>query len=502
MDNNDTIKITYAKNLNKINFNSVLNLPIDSNVNIKTILDVFSYIYDEKVECGSGKAIFTGRIGVRVLYIDMDNITNTITDTQSFSETFVDSSITADTFINASNATILSTVLSSDGTLKINCDVSCEPLLYLNLALPNNLSNIENMIVKKSEIETSTISQIVQSSFEYTVNLESKDRISKILCYNAYFCPNNVVAYDEYATVEGKLYSRLVYEYNADGESEIKEKCEISNIKSEISMPGLNRECTLDLNFKLDCSKENISTDIEEENSVITILHSISVSGVATKKISLDIVDDMYSTDNEIELNMTTREYNNNLLSENVEDSIVGELSLQNEDTAIDEVVSNLNIKPEITNIYIKDETVYIEGLISSNVVYIDENKELKKKPTEIPFVTNTKIKLDKLDCYRYAISVSDCRIKAKRGTILEFEYAVCVNLYLYHKETRQIIDNISIGKAIDFSAYDYQIYLAKPNESMWELCKRIKCAPEEIARYNRELPLVMEGGEKVIIKR
>ena len=88
-------KVTYAKNLNKQNFSASISIPIDTNVNIKTILQIDSYLFDEKVECGNGKAIMSGKIGVKVLYVDKDNITNTITDSLTFSETILDNSIVA-----------------------------------------------------------------------------------------------------------------------------------------------------------------------------------------------------------------------------------------------------------------------------------------------------------------------------------------------------------------------------------------------------------------------
>ena len=47
-------KVTYAKNLNKQNFSASISIPIDTNVNIKTILQIDSYLFDEKVECGNG----------------------------------------------------------------------------------------------------------------------------------------------------------------------------------------------------------------------------------------------------------------------------------------------------------------------------------------------------------------------------------------------------------------------------------------------------------------
>ena len=51
-------KISYAKNLNKQNFSVSVSMPIDNNVNIKTILEIDSYMFDERVECGNGKSNF------------------------------------------------------------------------------------------------------------------------------------------------------------------------------------------------------------------------------------------------------------------------------------------------------------------------------------------------------------------------------------------------------------------------------------------------------------
>ena len=64
------------------------------------------------------------------------------------------------------------------------------------------------------------------------------------------------------------------------------------------------------------------------------------------------------------------------------------------------------------------------------------------------------------------------------------------------------MVNNLSIGKALDFSMYDYQIFIAKPDETIWDLSKRIKITPDQLTSYNKNLPPIMTGGEKVIIKR
>lgn len=501
-ENLDTIKITYAKNLNKLNFSSLISVPINSNVNVKTILNVDSYIFDEKVECGNGKAIITGKLGVKVLYIDTDNISNIVNDSQSFSETFVDESITSDCFINISNASVVGNVLSSDKTLKINCDVNISPTLYLNLALNTSNSSFENMIVKKNEISTNTIACNVDTSFEYATNIETKDNVTKILCYDAYFTPSSLTSYDEYAVVEGKLYSKLLYESASDDESVIKEICDTFNLKSEINIPNITKDCLTDFNFSIDKSKENISTEIEDGNNIITISHNIKVNGVCIKSISIDLIDDMYSVDNEIEISTSKRDYTKNMQTEFVTDNISGEITLDDNETAIDDIISNININAEITNHYLKDNNLYLEGIISSHIIYIDENKEIKHKPIDLPFVINTKIKIDQLDCIHSCINILDNKIKVKRGTVIEFDYSVSIMINIYQKDTKDIIDNMVIGKPLDYSTVDYQIFIAKPNESVWDLCKRIKISPDDISKYNKNLPLIMEGGEKIVIKR
>lgn len=501
-ENQDAIKITYAKNLSKINFNSTINVNIDSNVNIKTILDIDSFVYDKKIEAGNGKAIFSGKLGVKVLYIDTDNITNIITDSQSFNENIVDASITSDCIINLCNISIINNILSQDSTLKINCEISCAPVVYLNIGIANRANNFDNLVTKKSEINTSTILCKIDSNFEYTTNFETRDNIAKILCYNSYFAPISCTANDGSATIEGKLYSKLIFETQDDAGNKIKELTDVFNVKTEISLKNMERDCILDLACEINKSLTKINTEFEEGSSIVTITHNIDVCGVAIKNISIDVVDDMYSTENEIELTTSKRDYNKNLQTEIVTDSINGEITLSSKEPAIDEIISNCNINAEITNSYIKDNFLILEGIVSSHLVYIDENKEYQQKHLELPFVLNSKIELSQLDCLHSQIDVVDCKTKIKRGTIIELEYGISICLHIYQKDSREIIDNFTLGKALDFSNFDYQIFLAKPNESLWQLCKRIKISPDEIGKYNKDLPLILNGGEKVIIKR
>ena len=498
----ENIKIIHLKNLNNFNFNTTINIPFDANANIKNVIDVNTFLFDMKTECGNSKANVYGKIGIKVLYIDTDNMTNTLFETQNFTETFLDQSITTDTILNINNCTITNNILSTEGTLKISCDINFAPIAYLNLSIKNNLQLNEMMITKKRSVTTNSISSLIDTKFDYTCNFETKDVISKILCHHSYLSPENVTSEDGYAVVQGKIVSSILYETIINDEPCLKELKETATFKQDIEINGLKKENQLDLSFVFDKFSETISTEIEEDNSIITIKNKICAYGVSLKSMSIDLIDDIYSTENVIEATTTKREYNTNVLHSSISENIINETTLADNEFAIDEVVANLNIVPEITNQYIKNDVIYFEGIITSNLTYIDENKEIKNKILNIPFVINTKVSAQKFGCIHSNVSIIDSKIKVKRGTIIEAEYCLFIDFYNYEKETYEIVDTFTIGKQIDKSKYDFQIYIAKPNETMWELCKRIRISPDEIKNYNADLPLIMNGGEKIIIKR
>ena len=494
----ENFKIVFAKNLNKLGFNQAINIPIDANANVKSILDVNTYLFDVKVECGSGKAIITGKVGARVLYIDTDNITNSVSESANFTETYVDAQITSTSYINIQNHNVAYSVLDASSTLKINCEVIISPVEYLNLNFAHNIEQNDNLITKKATLTTNTLSQFVNTSFEQVQVLESSAPVNKILCVNSCFAAENVLAKDGYAVVDGKLCTTVLFESNET----IKELKQESAVKYDIEIANLNKDELLDFSFMVDRSKTQIETELEENLSILTIKNQILVCGAVLKTVETSLVDDIYSTTNVVTFNTSERELTKHKETVTSTEVVTNEISLSNNEPAIDEIVCNLNPKAEITNTYIKDDQIYIEGVISSNLTYIDENKEFKHRELESPFIVNTKITASAFGCVNSSATVIDTRLKVKRGTIIDVESTLFVTTTVYVKESHTMVDGVTIGKALELNKYDFQIFLTKPNETTWDLCKRIKISPDELNKLNKDLPAIMTGTERVIIRR
>lgn len=501
MQDNENLKISLVKNMNKLNLNSTLSIPIDSNANVKTVLSVDSYLLDCKAECGSGKAIINGKVGVKVVYVDTDNFTNSISSTQNFSETYLDNSITSDCYLNISKHSIENNILSSSGVLKINCNITISPVAYLNLGFNNSLNLDNSIITKTKEIQSYTIANIINTQFENSNIIEVANNVSKILSIQSCAVLEKATPSNNLITLEGKIICNLLYEIQENDDACQKFACESFRFKTDIEQNNISESDLLDLSICVDKATDTFTTETETDSTLVTVKNNLLVNGVSLRKIDIEICDDLFCTTCDVEANKTKREAT--ILAENfnISEVVFNETTIQASEPAIDNIIANLNINPEITNTYIKNGTVFVEGVVSSNIIYIDENKSIQSKTIESPFVVNTKIEKENLDGFNSTISIIDNKTKVKRGTIIETEYSLFINMTIHTKSTIEIIDNFKLGKPI-INNFDYQIFIAKPNETIWDLAKRIKIAPDELIETNKSLPEIMNGGERVIIKR
>ena len=500
MENHDEIKIAKIKNLNKLNWTANMNILIDSNVNISSILSIESYTYDEKLECGQGRASVSGKIGVKVVYIDTDNISNTLFDSIPFSEACVDPAITSSSNIEITESCVTSNIISTDGMLKLSLDCSIGLVMYLNLGLSTSIGDIEGLIVKRSNIDTYLISQNINTEFEYTVDLETGYKVNKILNYSSSFTPSGVTSQDGFATVEGKLMSLLTYEANVEDSAVIKEICSTDTVKLDLSIAGIGPEDKLMLYFSVDKDKTKLNTELEADSTEVSATNTIRVRGVAIRSISIDIVDDLFSCDNVIDTSSSNREYLSSINNGYVTERISADKELEN--VQIEDVVGCSNVQTTITQHYLKDDSLILEGVATVCVVYLDENRCYSNSLVEVPFVIDTKTTTNNPEAVNFVTKCFNVEAKAKHADTIVVECDLGVMYTLFDQSNREIIDNVIVGKPIEYKNIDYQIFIARPGETNWDLCKRTRTSQDEILKLNKDLPDTFTGGEKIIVKR
>ena len=162
-----------------------------------------------------------------------------------------------------------------------------------------------------------------------------------------------------------------------------------------------------------------------------------------------------------------------------------------------------VNSSSNVTQYVVKDNTIVVEGVISGNLIYLDENRETKNLPTQLPFSINIKQEVsDELCALHLSIIPINCKCKIKRGNTLMIDYELHINGTAYIKNETDLIVNVKYGKTLNYGDIAFQIYVAQPNESCWDLCKRLHTTQDKLSEYNKENPVTYQGGEKVIVYR
>lgn len=501
MNNLENCKLSHIFNLPNLSFKTQMNIAIDSNAHIKSIINIQPYIFDCNTECVTSKCEVKGKIGVKILYIDIDNVYNTLTDELTFAENVSDANITSDVKAMLFNEQISTTVDFDDKFLKINFAVNAK--LIGNIDLGMNVCDTEkpDLMLKKKPISSCTCSDQIFARTSLDTNIKLPYRANKIL--NIAITPtiSKIESNSNYMTVSGSSVIQVIYDVDSDTMCELKCFSDMFLWKYEIQA-NCNSESIIDTCIKVDSSTINFTTELNDTQTDINLEYEMVTKGFVFNTMSIDHVEDLYSTNCELETNYFERDFDSvqNLIIFST--SVDGELQLK-EDNQIDEIVATVNHSCLITQSYTEQKSIVLEGVLLSNLIYMTEQREIKSMTCELPFSISKDFELDNnCQMLNFEITPTRCKTKVKRGNTLSLDYELSVNGYINKRQHSKVLDSIKQGKSFEYGDIAFQITVAKPNETVWDFCKRTHTSETELREYNKEIPPIFQGGEKVIIYR
>lgn len=498
-ENNKYIQVS---NLPTVNIKSQLNLHIDSNTHIKQVINIETCLIETQIEPMSNKALIKGSIGVKVIYVDMDNMFNSLSDTINFSENIIGDNITSDCKISVVNSQFVADFNNDDKILCVNIDgmINCFCSTNNNLNIFNPSS--ENLICKKSIMPVcsciETISKNTTFDFDFTLDV----KINKILSYDSKVIIEDSKCCNGYILVSGKIINTIIYEIEGSDNNCIKICNNTSPFKCEIEANNSDSDCESDLSAYINLDSTQITTEINEQNTQFGFEYCMVVNGYVYKNMNVAIVEDAYSTQNFIEPIVNTHKFCNKTPYVKINENVDTEITLADE-ISVDEILGMVNTSSSITQHTIKENAIIIEGVINGNLLYLDENREIKHLSTQLPYSISIKKDFSGEICgSQLSITPTSCKCKIKRGNTLIVDYELCITGNFYTHSTIELINDIKLGKVLDYGDTAFQIYIARANESEWELCKRLHINKEQLAEFNNTLPSTYVGGEKIIVYR
>jgi len=502
MEENNGIKVANVVNLPTLNIKSQLNMNIDSNTHIKQVLNIETCLIDAQIEPMLNKALIKGTVGLKVVYVDTDNMYNSLSDSINFSETLNSDNITSDCEINISNSQFVSEFENDDKMLRISIDGNIDCFCNLNSGLRTFNQTSESLITKKSMLEAYTCVQKINKNTNYDFDFKLGAKINKMLSCDSKVVIDDCKCYDGYILINGQIINTIVYEIEGDATNLIKINTNSTSFKCEVEATGCDNECVADLSAYVNLNSTQITTDISDNDTQFNFEYCIVVNGYIYKAVNVDVVEDLYSLDNEIEVLRNDCTLCKKAPHFKSIENVDAEITLADE-LNVDEILGMVNTSSSVTQYQVKDNAIVIEGVISGNLLYFDENREIKHLNTQLPYSLSVKQEFKEDVCaIHLSVIPINCKCKIKRGNTLMIDYELSVSGNAYTKTKVQLIDNVKYGKVIRYGDVAFQIYIAHSNETCWDLCKRLHITQEKLLEYNKENPATYLGGEKVVVYR
>lgn len=494
----------YAKNLNlpTLNIKSQLNMNIDSNTNIKQVLDIETCLIETQIEALSNKALVKGTLGIKVVYLDMDNMFNALSDSINFSETINDENITSNCQINIGNSQFITEFEYNERSLKIfiegSMDCFCNCNNNLNIFNPND----SQLVAKKSIIQTCNCTQKINKNLTFDYDFKIDAKINKMLSCNSKIIIDDVKCYDGYILINGQIINYILCEVENNDLNSIKINSNTTPFKCEVEASDCNTDCTADISAYINLNNTQITTEILDNTTQFNFEYCIVVDGYIFKNSNIDVIEDVYSLESIIDPVFETYTISKKEPYFKTNENVDTEITLADEFN-IDEILGMVNTSSSISQHSIKNNAIVVEGVVSGNLLYFDENHEIKHLPTQLPYSISIKQEnIDNISALHIQVIPIACKCKIKRGNTLMVDYELCISGCAYSEKQIQLINNIKYGTPINYGDIAFQIYIARTGESDWDLCKRLHVTKEQLVSYNNNIPQNYSGGEKIIIYR
>lgn len=482
----------------QLNVECVINL--DNDQNIEKVLSLTAHT-ELKEQTGSEKETrFAGEVYLNLFYLTAENKIDSISSVCDYSDTLKHDAL-AEGQAHTAFAKIVGVTPSSasEDVLKVLVTVEIDFVLEGNTQVDIYENHDENCKVRLAGTNCVKVSSTYSASFETSKNLEVKEKVSKVLIASSNAVLKSATAHDGFVTVEGEVYNYLSY---AKEDGSIVSLQASESFKEELEVEASTSDAMV--YAKLSLNKKDIVVELDEQES----LTSMKV----TSPIKVDIklytqqeyltVQDIYSLKNKLETNYSTVQTTTLLPAKYFEGKIEGSLTLSDNQPRIDKTLAVSNPRFVISNSYIKADEVFVEGIVSSNLVYLnDETESIHSVEVEVPFVTSEKYVLDNPNnLVSVQVALADCDMIAKRGREIYFDCKIKVYANVWQEVEQKIISNVQYKEPHREKDSAIEIYFAKQGDSFWDIAKELVVDEALVAGQNPSVKNPLENDEKIVV--
>ncbi len=352
-------------------------------------------------------------------------------------------------------------------------------------------SDVENVYCRTETFSVENPVLLKGGSLTVTNSDEARMPVKKVLESRAAAVINNVYPSDGTYRIEGELTLRIAAV--ADNDQFINQSF-THPFGTEISDESVKSDSVLDAEAKAVSCEVTVT-----ENDARIFISDVKINFrvCSVQKSEIEGVTDCYSVTNEIAVTSENAKMDSYFCYRTVRDKsscsvIPGGM--------INELCCVLN--PTVTEVTVASEEkgLTVQGVISADLLYIDENNVCKSFKAEIPFATDF---AKDYPCDGYdepSVTVTNLSCRLRTGSEIEITAEFALTLRGVSEKTVTMISTVETGAEKEADDYAISLYIVRPGETLWDVAKALNTDEDTLLKLNEDLKIPLTGGEKILV--
>lgn len=478
-------------------------LGLEEDKQIVKVLMINALPYISESEIKDGEIKFTGQVKFSAIVEDGEGKVFGIDKLENFTTSFQN--------YNEKNSTIQSKCNLMDISVSVEGGMAqvsaCLEIDIVEISSVANkyLSSVEgDAFVENSNLSVTKLKASINQSFNSVTEVEVKEVPSRVIsCSLTALCDSSFTA-NNYVTATGILQYNICYEFQKEETFEFKTVSGVSNFKYEIDCDGVAVKDMSRIVANINPSTINCEIAVENKENILRLTGDVNLSGEVYSDTETAVVTDLFSCSNKLQLSYSSIEFTSLLDTKTFEDKVNGVIAIDENSPRVEKILCTENNNVFVTKSIIENEKLIVEGIAYVSVVYLNSEDALSGgMQFEIPFTTS--LKLDEEMCATTPC-VNCCLInvsaRARRGREIEIDADVKINAVFFKQNTDAVISELQVSEEKLVNENSLSIYIAKQDDSVWKIAKKMKINPEQLLQQNPSLQNGLAKGDKIVVYR
>ncbi len=408
-----------------------------------------------------------------------------------------------------SDIKICATVMDNE-TVISQGEVTINTLVNLDIYLKGNRTDFlppkidDSVNIKSADNIVCSFKDKISASGMIKGEIPVDNKFKKVIfaTYTGYL--KNFDIKTDYFVINGEMLASFLCEYE-DGQ--LKSFVKNFDFSEEVEQKGILQDDILQLDFKTAFKPNtNIVVGANGESS-IDVEMPYTLTGEIYTCYNQEVIVDAYDTSREVKL--TTESFDQSICKCScfAEEKIIAGFNLSEDAPRVERILGTASENISLVNTVVKQGEMILEGIANVCVVYYSEdeegNKVLNSVLIDLPYSLNISNKeIAENDLAEVCLKLGEISVKNKKGRELEVVANVFVCYNLSSPTISAFTTEITLGEEKQNSPYALEIVVAKENETLWDIAKRLSVKEELLVAQNSDITLPLVGGEKLVVFR